>query len=245
MAQIGYGYGSEFQLLRFLGHHRIELERILSSIIEPGDYNWLDFDYADPKNVISGDKEKVGLSFLNNLFPDQYPNVKKEYETYKINRRDTWQNWDAVFTHNGILYLVEAKAHTSELSSGKEGHGNKSKDEILRFFKEQLPDLPVSDIWLKEYYQMANRLATAALLNKNGINTKVLYIYFVNGYRKRQVEIVSGKEKIYETVNLNASKEQFEKTIKDEMIALGISKDQVASILAPPVFIDAEPVRKK
>ena len=245
MAQIGYGYGSEFQLQRFLGHHRNELERILSSVIDPGDYYWLDFEYADPKSTISGDKEIMGLSFLEKLYPNQYPAIKKKYEEYKINRRDTWQNWDAIFTHNGVLYLVEAKAHTSELSSGKEEHGEKSKEEILRFFKEQLPNIAVTRDWLKEYYQMANRLATAALLNDNGVRTKVLYIYFVNGYRKRQVEIVSGKDKLYETVNLNASQEQFEEAINTEMEALGFKEDEVSYLLAPPIFINAEPVRKK
>ena len=33
MAQIGYGYGSEFQLLRFLGHHRNLLEEAIRKAI--------------------------------------------------------------------------------------------------------------------------------------------------------------------------------------------------------------------
>ena len=148
-----------------------------------------------------------------------------------------------MFTHNGILYLVEAKAHISELSSGKEEHGDSSKELILDFFKAQLPGLPVSRVWLQEYYQLANRLATSALLNKHGIKTKVLYVYFVNGYRKRVVEKEDRKEKIYETVNLNATEEQFRIAIQDEMNALGISHDSVASLLAPPVFVNAEPKR--
>ena len=61
MAQIGYGYGSEYQLLRFLGHHRRELEQIISKQIGEGTFEWEDFDYADPKTVISGDKELMGL----------------------------------------------------------------------------------------------------------------------------------------------------------------------------------------
>ena len=233
MAQIGFGYGSEFQLLRFLGHHRLEFESIIAGVIGPGVFNWEDFDYADPKTVISGDKELMGLSFLERLYPAQYPTVKAEYEKYKIYHRNAWQNWD------------EAKAHISELSSGDEEHGDHSREEILRYFKEQLPELPVSRIWLQDYYQMANRLATAALLNKNGIKTKVLYVYFVNGYRKRVIEKVDRKERIYETVNLNATEEQFRIAIQDEMNALGISHDSVASLLAPPVFVNAEPNRHK
>ena len=101
-------------------------------------------------------------------------------------------------------------------------------------------------MWLQEYYQLANRLATASFLNKHGIKTKVLYIYFVNGYRKRVVERVNGKkEKLFETVNKNASKEQFETAIEKEMKTLGIDHASVSSILAHPVFVNAEPIQYK
>ena len=243
MAQIGYGYGSEYQLLRFLGHHRHELERIISEQIGEGTFKWEDFEYADPEKVISEDKELTGLDFLKRLYPLQYDEVVAEYKTY-IKKAD-WQSWDAVFSQNGTLYLVEAKAHTSELSSGKEEHGNSSKELILEYFHSQLPTLPVSRVWLRDYYQLANRLATAALLNKHGIKTKVLYIYFVNGYRKRVLEKEGLKEKIFETVNLNATEEQFRSAIALELQILGITHDAVSNLLAPPVFINAEPAAYK
>ncbi len=243
MAQIGYGYGSEYQLLRFLGHHRRKLEELISEQIGKGSFEWEDFEFADPKNVISEDKEITGLDFLRRLYPTQYEKVEAEYKTY-IKKRD-WQNWDAVFTHNGTLYLVEAKAHISELSSGKEEHGDSSKEQILDYFKAQLPNLPVSRVWLQEYYQLANRLATSALLNKHGIKTKVLYIYFVNGYRKRVLEKKGRVEVPYETVNLNTSEDKFKTAIEVEMQALGINHDDVSDLLAPPVFVNAEPKQNK
>ena len=243
MAQIGYGYGSEYQLLRFLGHHRRELEKIISEQIGDGTFEWEDFEYANPKKVISGDKELTGLDFLKRLYPFQYEKVVEEYKTY-IKKSD-WQSWDAVFSHNGTLYLVEAKAHTSELSSGKEEHGDSSKELILEFFKSQFPKLDVNRGWLKDYYQLANRLATAALLNKHGIKTKVLYLYFVNGYRKRVLEKEGRKENIYETVNLNATEEQFKNAIDAELQTLGVNHDTVSNLLAPPVFINAEPIAYK
>lgn len=230
--QIGYGYGSEYQLLRFLGHHRKEFEDIISNVIGEGEFLWEDFEYADPTKVISGDKELTGLSFLERLFPTQYPSIKKEYDNYIT--KSGWQSWDAVFRHNDILYLVEAKAHVDELSSGRREHGGKSKEKILRFFREQLPELQdsITRIWLKDYYQLANRLAIAALLNKHGIKTRILCIYFVNGYRKRIVEKV---------VNLNATQEDFEKAIEKELRTLGIERNSVSKILCPPVFVNAEP----
>lgn len=248
MTQIGYGYGSEYQLLRFLGHHRQQLENIISKEIGSGKFVWEDFEYANPEQVVSGDKELMGLGFLEKLFPEQYPSIQKAFEKYEINNNNSWQSWDAIFTHNGMLYLVEAKAHVNELSSGRTEHGGNSKEEILRFFKEQLHDfhVNVSRVWLQEYYQLANRLATASFLNKHGIKTKVLYIYFVNGYRKRVVERVNGKkEKLFETVNKNASKEQFETAIEKEMKTLGIDHASVSSILAHPVFVNAEPIQYK
>ena len=44
MAEIGLGYGSEFQLMRFLGHHRNYLNRIIQdSLKNEGVIEWLDF----------------------------------------------------------------------------------------------------------------------------------------------------------------------------------------------------------
>ena len=71
MTQIGYGYGSEFQLLRFLGHHRNDLEEAIRKAIgdSHGNFYWFDFDFADREKVISGDSEICGLSFLKKLLP--------------------------------------------------------------------------------------------------------------------------------------------------------------------------------
>ena len=244
MAQIGYGYGSEYHLMRFLGHHRdLFEERIKKALNEEGVIHWLDFDFDEPMASISGDKELKGLSFLNRIVlpKDKVDSVISDYHTYAINGIDNWQSWDAVFTLNGVIYLVEAKAHTSELSSSGDEHGGESKEEILRFFTEQLKEsnyrLPVNRTWLKHYYQFANRLATTALLNKHGIEAKVLYIFFINGFDKR---IVEGK-RIFRIYEDNATKEDFEKAIKKEKQSLSIiDSDTIKDLLAPAVFIKAD-----
>lgn len=246
MAQIGYCYGSEYHLMRFLGHHRDLLdERIKKGLNESGIIRWLDFEFDDPLSSLSGDKELKGLSFLEklNLPKDEVQSVISDYHDYKINTIDNWQCWDAVFTLNDTLYLVEAKAHTSELSSGDDEHGGKSKEEILRFFREQLEynpeyQLSISNIWLKKYYQFANRLATAAFLNKKGIKTKVLYIYFINGFDKRVVE----SQNIYRVYEDNASQKDYEKAIIREKQSLSIleKESSVSKLLAAPIFIKAD-----
>jgi hypothetical protein len=58
MAEMELGYGSEYQLLRFLGRHREELERIISQqtrINAECDLQWRDY----PKDV-----EHKGINFL-------------------------------------------------------------------------------------------------------------------------------------------------------------------------------------
>ena len=68
---MGLGYGSEFQLLRFMGRHRHELERTIidalqekQQTINDKNFDWLDFEYSDVNKVITGDRELYGLSFL-------------------------------------------------------------------------------------------------------------------------------------------------------------------------------------
>jgi hypothetical protein len=241
MAQIGYGYGSEYQLLRFLGHHRHLLEAEISrQISECGTFNWLDFGFADREIVISGDDEHKGMGFLwdNGLVEkDRYDALIKEYKSYQINKVQSWQNWDAIFVLNDVVYLVEAKAHVRELSSGKNIHGGESSGNILRFMQEQLPNLNVTDVWLKDYYQLGNRLATTALLNKHGIKCKTLCIFFCNGYLKQN--IINKKMQIVDCKD--ATKEKFIKAIVKEHKELGIDQLDISNLLAPPVFIDANP----
>ncbi len=242
MAQIGYGYGSEFQLLRFLGHHRNLFERTIKDTLhQEGEFNWLDFEFADPDSVISCDSERKGLTWLKEILNDDflYAKIDSEYKSYKINNADAWQNWDAIFTLNGVLYLVEAKAHKNEIKSGNKKHGDNSADEILRLMREQLPDITVTEKWLYEYYQLANRLAITALINKY-TPCRTLCVYFENGYSRRTV---IGRDKIVEKENKNASREDFQASIDKEMAELGISEEQVSNLLAPPVFIDASPFK--
>ena len=246
MAEIGYGYGSEFQLMRFLGHHRELLEKKISMALnESGTFHWLDFEFNSPRVRISGDKELQGLSFLSKL---DYPKsiIKTTLDEYKktgINKLSSWQSWDAIFTLDGTLYLVEAKARIEEMKSPKENNGGGSKSKIRDFFKKNLQEnmkyqIPIDEEWFGEYYQLANRLATAAFLNNQRIKTRVLYIYFINGYN---IRIFSGKRVVDVYDKMNATRLAFEEAISEEMMTLHISDNEnINLLLAPPVFINAE-----
>jgi hypothetical protein len=101
--------------------------------------------------------------------------------------------------------------------------------------KNLLPHIEVSEAWAGDYYQLANRLATTALLNKHGIKAKTLCLFFTNGYNKRA--IVNGN--IQSLCNKNTTREEFETAISLEMHTLSITPESVAHLLTPPVFIDA------
>lgn len=251
MAQIGYGYGSEWQLLRFLGHHRNALNNAISEQTGiKGDFHWLDFGFADRRKIISGDKEIKGISFLKELeFIDEkiYNEIDTEYKNSKIGNITNWQSWDAILIVNKDIYLIEAKAHTAELLSDND-NGGKSHDNILKYMRKQLGDFfpvseecPVSEEWMKDYYQLANRLATTALLNKHlnnvGIKVKTMGLYFVNGYDKRVLE----ENKLYQTINKDASKEDFESAIAKELETLNLKDKDLSNLLTDPVFIDCTP----
>jgi hypothetical protein len=242
MAQIGYGYGSEWQLLRFLGHHRDALNyEITKQTGIKGDFHWLDFEFADRRKRISGDEELKGISFLKKIeFIDDilYQEIETEYKKYKIGNVDNWQNWDAILVVKKAIYLIEAKAHIKELSSRNKKHGGKSRESILQYMKEQLPIFPVSEEWMKDYYQLANRLATTALLNKHlnklGIKVKTMGMYFVNGYEKR----VAVGNKLCKITNKDASKEDFVNAIAKEIETLNLKDFVLDDLLTEPVFID-------
>ena len=227
MAQIGYGYGSEFQLMRFLGHHRNLLEETIRKTIgiNDGSFYWFDFDFADREQMISGDSEMYGLSFLKKKIPE-ISRVCDKVKEYAWNF-DRWQYWDAVFLLKGEIYFVEAKAHKDEIKSGNKKHGGTHSKEILAFMKSQFSC--TTEEWLKDYYQFANRLSTVSFLNRSGISCKLVNIYFVDGYYDRE-----------HSINKDTSEDSFREEIDKELKTLGLDEKEKDKYVID-VFIDANP----
>jgi hypothetical protein len=221
MAEIGNGYGSEFQLMRFLGHHRDELEfTIKNELKEDGEIKWLDFPYDSKRK--SGDSEYVGLEFLKN---------DKKYKAIKENWKKIWpsannaQNWDAVAKIGEKWLLIEAKAHKNEIFSDCKA-SKSSKNMILESMKLAQRDhnIKTNNDWLKIYYQKANRLLFAHFLEKNDIKSSLLYIYFINGYLDKGVK----------------SKAEWKEIIKEEDIYLGIKNNKWIKEKVKKIFIDCK-----
>lgn len=185
MAEIGNGYGSEFQLLRFLGHHRNELNKYIKKAIDTdSEIEWLDFPYDDKR--LSGDGEYIGIDFLCSLSDEN--DIRTKWEQFWPSKNKA-QHWDAVAKVNDTWILVEAKAHSEEMKSNC-GAGEKSKklieNRIIELMKRK--GIKPKDSWLKEYYQKANRLLFADFLDSNGIKCIILYIYFVKGYKNKGID---------------------------------------------------------
>ena len=213
--------------MRFLGHHRNLLEETIRKTIgiNDGSFYWFDFDFADREQMISGDSEMCGLSFLKKKIPE-ISRVCDKVKEYAWNF-DRWQYWDAVFLLKGEIYFVEAKAHKDEIKSGNKKHGGSHSQEIFEFMKSQYEY--ATEEWLKDYYQFANRLSTVSLLNSSGISCKLVNIYFVDGYYDRE-----------HSINKDTSEDSFREEIDKELKTLGLNEKEKDKYVID-VFIDANP----
>lgn len=236
MAKMGLGYGSEYQLMRYLGHHRNELNRIIKENTRlNGELVWLDF--PKDRNSLSLDGEYKGIDFLT----DKIDKIK--FESLQSNWKKYWSlggnkpNWDGIILHrnsnNKEWIIVEAKAHLGEIESKTKSASNQN---IQNAFKETQKRFEISNNnWFGKHYQLANRLAFINFLLDNKINASLLYIYFINGYEK---PILKGRKKI--TVENKSVKKQkeWEKKIEEEYINLGIN-DKAKQYISN-VFIDCK-----
>jgi hypothetical protein len=223
MAEMGLGYGSEYQLLRFLGHHRIELNDIIQKNTKFIDeIIWFDFPKDKSKNPrLSLDIENTGIEFLSNL--KNYEEIKKNWVKYWPQRS---QHWDAVILNaddeKWEYVLVEAKAHLGELESPCQAEAEGSKNTIKKAFEttKNRFNIQTQNDWLEKYYQLANRLAFVNFMLDNGISASLLNIYFINGWIKRDLDT----KRVIEDKSVKTI-EEWHKKIKEEYEYLGINND--------------------
>ena len=158
MAEIGCGYGSEFQLMRFLGHHRHDLNRMIKDATgESGDIQWLDFPYDD--NRISGDGEWKGVECFNSQEVN-YSRIENEWKKFWP-QTGTAMNWDGIFRIGDTWFFVEAKAHRGECFQECSASSEDSKSAIIGAFEKTQGWLGATkNDWINtKCYQLANRLA--------------------------------------------------------------------------------------
>lgn len=182
MGQMALGYGSEFHLLRWLGRHRNEFDKRVKNLLNTTNITWLDFNFDKTKEI--PDKELVGLEFLK---------YDTNYEKALKNWREEWpqsgnsMNWDLVgYTIQDNIktwVLIEAKAHLGELEQdcGASSLVSIEKIEMALSNTAKNNNVIISEEkpWTKKFYQFANRLYVLDLLKRNGINAKLINLYFV------------------------------------------------------------------
>lgn len=176
MARMGDGYGSECHLLRFLGRHRGLLDRLILDQLGGTALRWCDYPFNPTAPWLDG--EWKGIGFL------------REPAALEVAWKLAWPatgnppNWDAVGEAliDGMWewVLVEAKANVEELRSSCQAKEVGGRSLIAKTLAETKADLgvPIDRDWLNGYYQYCNRVAVLNFLRKNGIQARLLFIYF-------------------------------------------------------------------
>ena len=187
MGKIGYGYGSEWHLLRFLGYHRGYLSKEVLKITGGKYINWLDFRFSKAASHLNIDREFVGFNFIED------PEVINRWKRFWPQTGSS-QNWDAVgkidYGDHFEWLLVEAKAHLKEVRSSCRAKSQKSIDIIKSAMQKTIysfcNDRTSVEDWFSPYYRYANRLASLHFLMKECdlvMPAHLLFIYFYGDYR--------------------------------------------------------------
>lgn len=227
------GYGSEYQLLRSLGHHRKAFETKIKEIIKVGtdvSLEWLDYPSNTSRKSLDG--EFVSIECFKNRLPKPYETVEKKWLNFWPSVRNA-QNWDGVFKVEDVWYFVEAKAREKETKSicKAKGEGRKTIHRALEktqkdfFGKEEIIN------WLgdkdNKSYQLANRLAFICFCKDNDIPAKLLYVSFINGFKSPR-----GDDSV-------KSPTKWDKIWREEYRSLGLTEKQLAGILYH-VYVDCD-----
>lgn len=181
MGKIGYGYGSEWHLLRYLGYHRDYLQDAILQVTGGNQVNWLDFRFSSVNQALHHDQEWQGIEFLHDL------DVQKKWGNFWPQTGNP-PNWDAVgkmASNEGDQWLlIEAKAHLEEIHSSCAATHPKSREMInsalLASQASFASKVPISQ-WLSPYYQFCNRLSVLHFLLREcepPIPAHVVFIYF-------------------------------------------------------------------
>ena len=210
MAEMAIGYGSEYQLLRYLGHHRRFLcQKIKDVIHTQEEIEWIDYPVDEKRLSMDGELKDVECFKL-------LPCYKSICEAWKMfwPQRGNSHNWDGIFKVGNIWYFVEAKAHLDEAFQNCGAKNTDSRKKIINAFEMTCGNKDLAKKWIESNsYQLANRMAFLHFCKENGIDAKLCYISFLNGFKKTprlNVENASDWEKIWneEYHNLQLTEEQ-------------------------------------
>jgi len=137
--------------------------------------------------------------------------------------------WDGLATAaNNTAFLVEAKAHVSELVSPASRAVALSRMQIeasLGVVKTYLDVKPDAN-WIGHYYQYTNRLAHLYFLRKHSVNAYLVSIYFLND----------------DTLNVPATRAEWEVALGAMHALLGTGRHKLSKYIVD-VFIETSELK--
>ena len=144
----------------------------------------------DSLNAMLGDTSIEWLSPLREENYKEYklnePSIEKLFSSQKIDF-SFWPNnqpqWDAIGKSENTIYLVEAKAHTKEVSSKLSATSKKSIAVITDALQQTFIALGGQgnfSAWTEKYYQFANRLAFNNYLTAAGFDVRLIFLNIID-----------------------------------------------------------------
>lgn len=182
MSRIGYGYGSEWHLLRWLGYHREELNRRIAKPIGAQSIDWPDLEAAPPgAGPFDRDREWVNFDFL----PSNAPARAAWRSTWPRAWGRIGPHWDAVgvasMPGGDEWILVEAKANVAEVRSSLGSNvAAASRERIIAALANAAPAFSstANAAWLDGGYQIANRLCALETAVHADAPAHLILLYF-------------------------------------------------------------------
>lgn len=177
--------GSKLLLQNYVNSNQEELNKLIL-MSSPSLISFIDkelsIDWKSP--LMESDYKEYRNEFLEQV--DEWKDKRTQLEMYWAKKGPQWDGIAVVEGKNGQkgLLLVEAKAHVHEMRSKIQAKDVRSKAVIessIMEVKRAMGSQVSLDIWLNQYYQLANRLTYLYVLNeKNGIPTWLILVNFVN-----------------------------------------------------------------
>ena len=223
MAKRGDGYGSEDHLRWYLASRPSELNQAVAREIDvdASSVRWLPFI---PHG--EGDREHRALEFLPQEALLRVRSAWREFWPQRGHK----QSWDAIGTAGSEWLLVEAKANWPEFCTPPttaKGDGLKKIESSLSEVRRQL-GVNRWFRWTGTYYQYANRLATLWFLRKHGIDSRLVFIYFVG-------------DRFPDKTPCPASEADWLALIEARRLTLGLPKQHALSEFEHHVFLPVLP----
>lgn len=221
--------------------------RIIQQKAEKGSLKWIQYILNDHPEMLDNS--------INKFLPDSYtqpikwlsPLADDDYAEYqdhtfldllglkltKKELKDFWPSqgpqWDALGRiKNEAYFLIEAKAHVSEIISSSQAKAqssvfliNKSLKETKRYLNLK-PEIDLA----KGFYQYSNRLAHLYLLRVlNNIPAYLIFVYFLNDH-----------------THIPTSREEWNAALQLMHSLLGIHKHRLSKYVID-IFIDVEKLK--